>query len=665
MAGRKLLVFLGLPLLTGLAFFTLQPAKAEAVTASQWQAGRIIDDNRFFNSNTMDANSIQQFLNAKVPTCDTNGTQIYSGSTTRAQHGTSRGYPPPYTCLKDYRQDTPSKSAETGLCGFYGGGNNSAAEIIYHVSRTCGINPQVLIVLLQKEQSLITDDWPWSIQYRSATGYGCPDTAPCDAQYYGFFNQVWNAARQFKRYARDAHIYNHRANATSFVQYNPNAGCGGTNVFMQSQGTANLYNYTPYQPNQAALNNLYGLGDGCSAYGNRNFWRMYNDWFGPTYGKDYEWEYVGIDISTGSSQVKGNTSVTMTVTAKNTGNQAWSNTNFPIRLGTFAPTDHDSALYHPSWVGRTRLATLNQAVVEPGQNGTFTFTANIPNRNGDYLERFNLVAEGSTWMPDIGFTIHLVITKSTYAWQMVSQSSNQGFTLNPGADAQFTLVAKNTGNTTWSNSSNPVKLATWNPPYSRSPFDPGTWEGPYRAATLQESSVAPGSNGTFVFNVKAPTAAGFYVERFNLVMEGISWLEDPWMEFQVNVGNFYKWQMVSQSSSTGSFVLNKGQLAQFTLVAKNTGNVTWNNSSTPARLATWNPPYRNSPFCSDHTNWVMGCVRAATLQESSVPPGSNGTFVFTIQAPNRSGFFVERFNLVAEGLAWFTDPWMEFNIWVN
>jgi len=51
---------------------------------------------------------------------------------------------------------------------------------------------------------------------------------------------------------------------------------------MQNAATAALYNYTPYQPNKAALDNLYGSGNSCSAYGNRNFWRMYNDWFGPT-----------------------------------------------------------------------------------------------------------------------------------------------------------------------------------------------------------------------------------------------------------------------------------------------------------------------------------------------------------------------------------------------
>jgi hypothetical protein len=169
------------------------------------------------------------------------------------------------------------------LCkGSISSGIKTGAQIIYDVSQACGINPQVLIVLLQKEQSLITDDWPWSIQYRSATGYGCPDTAPCDSEYYGFFNQVYQAAKAFRRYEANPNGYNYKANRNNFILYNPNSACGGSNIFIQNQATANLYIYTPYQPNSAALNNLYGTGDSCSAYGNRNFWRMFNDWFGST-----------------------------------------------------------------------------------------------------------------------------------------------------------------------------------------------------------------------------------------------------------------------------------------------------------------------------------------------------------------------------------------------
>ncbi len=661
--GKRRIAFFLPVLIAGFvaAFSVISSPVANALSGSEFQPGRIIDNSFFFHKDSMNAASIQSFLNSKVPTCDTNGDQPYPGYANRREYSASRGVSTPFTCLKDYRENTPTKSAETGLCGAYGGGNNSAAEIIFYVSQICGINPQVLIVLLQKEQSLITDDWPWPIQYRSATGYGCPDTAPCDSEYYGFFNQVYNAARQFKRYERNANLFTHRANNTSFIQYNPNASCGGTNVYIQNQATANLYNYTPYQPNASALSNLYGSGDSCGAYGNRNFWRMWRDWFGPTMGKDYDWSYAGISFSTGSSNVVGNTKVTITVSARNTGNQSWSDSNFPVRLATFAPTNHASALYDSTWVNATQLATVSPSVVMPNEIGTFTFVANIPNRDGAYYERFNLVSQGVAWFPDPEFSIQLNISKSTYKWQMVSQSSTTGFSMLPGATSQFTLVAKNTGNTTWSKTTNPVRLATWAPSYRTSPFDAGDWVSAVRAATLSEASVAPGQNGTFVFNVRAPNQPGFYVERFNLVAEGAAWFEDPWMEFNINVGRQLTWQMVSQSSNKG-FALTPGETAQFTLVAKNTGNSTWNNSTNPVRLATWEPSYRTSKF--DDGSWVNQ-FRAANLVESSVAPGQNGTFVFNVRAPNQPGFYVERFNLVMEGLGWFVDPWMEFNIHVR
>jgi hypothetical protein len=256
--------------------------KALALSGSEFKAGGIISDGIFFNGYDMNAERIQYFLSSKVPVCDTNGTQIRSGTTTRAQHGTANGYPPPYICLRDYVMAIPQKNAEDGLCTGIGAGTKTAAQIIYEVGISCGVNPKVLIVLLQKEQSLVTDDWPWSIQYRSATGYGCPDTAPCDAEYYGFFNQVYNAARQFKRYARDANSFTYQARANNVIRYNPNAACGAAIIYVQNQATAGLYNYTPYQPNAAALNNLYGTGDACSAYGNRNFCRIYTEWFGST-----------------------------------------------------------------------------------------------------------------------------------------------------------------------------------------------------------------------------------------------------------------------------------------------------------------------------------------------------------------------------------------------
>lgn len=256
--------FVALCLALGIAG-TTGMKKASALTASDFNAARIIDDGVFFNSNTMNTGDIQNFLNAKVPSC-------------RAG----------YTCLKSYSQSFNSTAADA-YCGGITGGTKSAADIIFNVSRACGVNPQVLIVLLQKEQSLILDDWPLDSQYRIATGYGCPDTAACDSTYYGFFNQVYNAGRQFKRYTQQPQLFNYAVGRTSYILFNPNSACGGTNIAIQSAATAALYNYTPYQPNAGAL--AYKLSGGryyssahpdCGAYGNLNFWQLFNNWFGPT-----------------------------------------------------------------------------------------------------------------------------------------------------------------------------------------------------------------------------------------------------------------------------------------------------------------------------------------------------------------------------------------------
>jgi len=275
--------------------------KVSALSGGDWQSGAIISDSIFFNKDALNVGQIQTFMNAKVPTCDTNGAKMYSSTQTRAQYGASKGSPAPYTCLKDYSENTVTKPAENGLCSQYNGGTKSSAQIIYDVSQACGVSPAVLLVLLQKEQSLLTDEWPWPGQYRSATGFGCPDTAACDSAYYGFFNQVYNAARIYKKYARDSANYNYRSGRNNTIQYNPNGACGSSNVYIQNQATAGLYIYTPYQPNRPALDNLYGNGDSCSAYGNRNFWRLFNDWFGATSDGDTYFSVTNVNPENGAN----------------------------------------------------------------------------------------------------------------------------------------------------------------------------------------------------------------------------------------------------------------------------------------------------------------------------------------------------------------------------
>ena len=212
----------------------------------------------FYNESSMSAADVQVFLESKSSGCAAG-----------------------YTCIKDYTQATPVIAGDS-YCSGLDGGTDSAARIIWEVSQSCGISPRVLLVLLQKEQSLITTTTPSQGRYNSATGFSCPDTAPCDPAFQGFVYQVYYAARQFNRYAANPTSYGYRAGQTHQILYHPNTACGRKSVYVQNQATANLYIYTPYTPNDAALANLYSTGDGCSSYGNRNFWRLFTDWFGST-----------------------------------------------------------------------------------------------------------------------------------------------------------------------------------------------------------------------------------------------------------------------------------------------------------------------------------------------------------------------------------------------
>ena len=238
---------------------------AQAADLSGFDPGYIISDTTFYDTATMGAADIQGFL-------DTRGAGCRPGSD---------GTP----CLKDYRQDTTSRSADSRCARPYqGAAGERASAIIYNVAQACGISPRVLLVMLQKEQGLVTASGGslYANRYRSAMGYGCPDTAACDTKYYGFFNQVYSAAWQLKSYAVNPNGFSHRAGAVNNVRFHPNAACGTSPVLIHNQATASLYNYTPYQPNSAALAAGYGTGDSCSSYGNRNFWNYFTDWFGST-----------------------------------------------------------------------------------------------------------------------------------------------------------------------------------------------------------------------------------------------------------------------------------------------------------------------------------------------------------------------------------------------
>ncbi|MCY7326873.1 MAG: hypothetical protein LH605_12220 [Microbacteriaceae bacterium] len=262
------------------------PEPAAAADSGLFDPGYIIADHVFSDSAAMSVAQIQSFLDARVPVC-------------KASTGP--------TCLRFYSTTSTSRNAVAGRCAAYTGrANESAASIIQRVGVACGINPMVLLVLLEKEQGLVRSTAPTATKYKIATGFGCPDTAACDTKYYGFFNQLYSAAYQFKVYATTPTLWSIRAGRTNDVRLHPNANCGTKSVYVRNQATASLYIYTPYTPNAAAMTNLYGTGDACSSYGNRNFWRIFSDWFGSPTGNGSPYGVVAnVTAGYGSAKVRG------------------------------------------------------------------------------------------------------------------------------------------------------------------------------------------------------------------------------------------------------------------------------------------------------------------------------------------------------------------------
>lgn len=290
-------------------------AAASATSLSSgFKAGYIISDNNFYDGDAMNAAQIQTFLNQQLSRCTIGDPGRAPGS---AIYGTTVAS----SCLKDARFSSTTRAANAYCSTYQGGANESAATIIAKVSRACNISPRVLLVMLEKEQSLVTDSWPTVRQFSVAMGYACPDSGPngsanCDPTQTGFFQQVYRAAWQLQVYKAHPNNYNYKPFTTNTIQWHPNAACGTSRVYIENWATAALYIYTPYRPNQAALDAGWGTGNDCSTYGNRNFYQLYKAWFGspntffpdvPQSHKFYtEIEWMGESgLSTGVQQADG------------------------------------------------------------------------------------------------------------------------------------------------------------------------------------------------------------------------------------------------------------------------------------------------------------------------------------------------------------------------
>lgn len=125
-----------------------------------------------------------------------------------------------------------------------------ASQLIGEAAVAHGINPKVLLVKLQKEQSLLERPNPTQRAYDWALGVGKTDSRTI-SKYRGFGMQVWSAAQVLDKHDR---IGATRPGVTMPID--------GSVVVPQNPATYALYKYTPH------------------FRGNMSFWMLYWRYFG-------------------------------------------------------------------------------------------------------------------------------------------------------------------------------------------------------------------------------------------------------------------------------------------------------------------------------------------------------------------------------------------------
>ncbi len=202
-----------------LAFYPLSPAFA----ATSFNPNFLISDAEFTDYLSLDLDDIQRILN--------------------------RGF------LADYVTEDIDGRLRT------------ATEIIWWTANTHMINPKVLLVMLQKEQSLIEDDDPNQSQLDWALGYGvcdnCTHDDPNIQRWRGFSKQLNSASLQMI----EGYLEDIENDGVTVMGYGPGvtAEIDDTDVTFVNASTAALYTYTPH------------------LHGNENFVKIWNQYFGLYY----------------------------------------------------------------------------------------------------------------------------------------------------------------------------------------------------------------------------------------------------------------------------------------------------------------------------------------------------------------------------------------------
>jgi hypothetical protein len=177
------------------------------------------------------------------------------------------------------------------------------------------------------------------------------------------------------------------------------------------------------------------------------------------------------------------------------------------------------------WPTPDRPAIQSEAVVAPGELGTFRFTLRAPSTPGTYALHLRPVIDGLTWMEDQGVFMSMTVDFGYHsAW--AGQSAYPMLRANEVSEP-LTISFTNRGTRAWVQGATgeQANLGIGGDDQSWSALGV-SWLSANRPARQSESVVAPGAVGSFTFQIRAPSTPGTYAIYLRPVIDGVTWMED-------------------------------------------------------------------------------------------------------------------------------------------
>ena len=329
---------------------------------------------------------------------------------------------------------------------------------------------------------------------------------------------------------------------------------------------------------------------------------------------------------------------TVPITVKNTGAAPWNATG--PNLIDVSYHWHDQQGNTVVWDG---LRTPLPSDVAPGATATVSTKVATPNTGGAYTLTIDLVREGVGWLGLMGGTPFRSAAVVDVARFAASYAAAPALDTYWAEQRTITVNVTNTGNQTWTASgANPVNLSFH---ILDSAGNAVVWDG---ARTPLGGDIAPGQSKQLPITFTAPTSSGTFTLAVDLVREGIGWFGlmggSPASRIAMNVTSGLNG---GYGATTTPGQVTIGAVIDLSVTVMNYGGKTW-------PMAGANPVHLSYHIfgANSGATYVWDGTRANL--PSDVKPQTQATVPIRVTVPAGIGDYVLAWDLVQEGVAWFS-----------